>query len=88
MSSGEPSTITCKQEKLLCSPLSSANLAASSAPIKEDVHENAFKGKAASIQRIPGCGHLVPLVQPDIVADAILNTFASLATLLTTKSRL
>jgi len=56
-------------------------------PVKEDIHKNAFKGKTASIQRVANCGHLVPLVEPDSVADAILNTFSSLTTF-TAKSRL
>jgi len=59
-----------------------------SAPVKEDIHKNAFKGKAASIQRIANCGHLAPLVRPDDVANAILTTFGSFAAPPTTKSRL
>lgn len=45
--------------------------------VREDIHDNAFKGKAASMQQVEKCGHLVPLVQPDSVADAILNTFTT-----------
>jgi len=60
-----------------------------SAPVKEDIHRNGFKGKAASIQRVPNGGHLVPLVNPDGVADVILATFsASTDSPASTKSRL
>lgn len=88
MSSGGLSTITCKQQHLRCSVSSTANLAISPAPVKEDIFNNAFKGRVASVQRIAKCGHLVPLVQPDAVADAILSTFSSMATHPVAKSRL
>lgn len=57
--------------------LSTADLTVSPAPVKEDIQKNAFKGKAASIQRVANGGHIVPQVQPDCVADAILTTFHS-----------
>ena len=57
---------------------STADLVVSPAPIKEDIHENAFKGKAASIQQVANGGHLVPQAKPDSVADTILTTFDSL----------
>lgn len=58
------------------------------APVKEDIRKRASGGKAASVQRIASCGHLVPMVQPDGVADAILNTFGLVAPPPTMRSRL
>jgi hypothetical protein len=73
--------ITCEPtQHIQYSTLSVAELAASSTPVKEDIHRNSFRGKTASIQRVANGGHLVPQVQPDSVADAILNTFSSLTT--------
>jgi len=70
--------ITCEpKQRILSSTPSAADLAVSPAPVKEDIQKNAFKGKAASIQRVANGGHLVPQVQPDNVADAILTTFCS-----------
>lgn len=66
---------------------STTDLSISPVPIKEDIHKNAFKGKAASIQRVADAGHLVPQVKPDDVADVILTTF-NLLTPFPTKSRL
>lgn len=85
MSFGGQSTTTCKPEEFRYSASSSADIAISPAPVKEDIHNSALKGKAASIQRIANSGHLVPLVQPDSVADAILKALGSLST---AKSRL
>ena len=80
--------ITC-ESRLFASPvLSTANFVISPATVKEDVHENAFKGRAASIQLVAGCGHLAPLVQPDDVADAVLNVIGPESTTSFTKSRL
>lgn len=56
--------------------------------VKEDIHNNASKGKTVSIQRIQNCGHLVPMVRPDSVADAILNTFDLVVAPPTMRSRL
>lgn len=70
--------ITCKSEWPPLPSPSATDLVVSPAPVKEDIHQNAFKGKATSIQRIPNCGHLVPLVQPDRVADTILVALGSL----------
>jgi pimeloyl-ACP methyl ester carboxylesterase len=79
--------ITCKPEQQ-CSVLCAVDLGfvCSSAPVKADIHKNAFRGKVVSIQRIADCGHLAPLVQPDIVADAISNILRLLRT--PAKSRL
>ena len=74
-------------QRIQCSTSNIADLAISPTPIKKDIHENAFKGKTASIQRVANGGHLIPQVQPDGVAEAILNTFSSLRTF-TAKSRL
>lgn len=89
MSFGGQSTITCEpKQHNLRSTSSNADQAVSPASLKEDIHKNAFKGKAASIQRVADGGHLVPQEKPDGVADAILTTFSSLTASPTTKSRL
>jgi len=90
MSYGELSTITCELRQCIPrSTTSTADLAVSPGLVKEDIHRNGFKGKAASIQRVPNGGHLVPQVKPDGVADAILATFGGLTGSTTnTKSRL
>jgi len=88
MSFGEPSTITCEPKQRIHRPtLGTADLNVSPPPVKEDIHKNGFRGKAASIQRVANSGHLAPQVKPDSVADAILTTFSSLTTS-PTKSRL
>lgn len=88
MSFGELSTITCEPKRhILASTSGTADSVISPGPVKEDIHKKAFKGKAASVQRVAHGGHLAPQVKPDGVADAILTTFNSLAAS-TTKSRL
>lgn len=79
MSFREPSKISCEPtQRNQRSTLSTADFTVSPAFIKEDIHKNVFGGKTASIQRVTNGGHLIPQVQPDGVADAVLNTFSSL----------